>query len=92
MVAKFTETWILSPFTDPVHTWTRDEVSSCDCSEKSYRHVNYRCLHCKAVSIERERPQVDIVFFVKKCHHPGRFERETLGRSAVNKVSLIWIP
>ena len=72
----------------PVHAWTRDEVSSCDCSEKSHGHVNCRCLHCKAVNIDRERHEVDIVFFVKKRHHPGRFERETLGRTAVSKVSL----
>ena len=31
---------------------------------------------------------VDIVFFVGKHHHPGRYKRETLGGTAVNKVSL----
>lgn len=26
--------------------WARDEVSSCNCSKKSYRHVHCRCLRC----------------------------------------------
>ena len=42
----------------------------------------------KVLSIDRARHEVDIVFFVEKHHHPGRFERETLGRVAINTVSL----
>ena len=42
----------------------------------------------KALNVAWERLVVDIVFFVEKHHHPGRYKRETLGRTAVNKVSL----
>ena len=40
------------------------------------------------LSIDRATNEADIVFFVKKDHHSGRFERETLGRTAINTVSL----
>ena len=42
----------------------------------------------KVPSIERAKHEVEIVFFVEKGHHPGRFERETYRRAAVNTVSL----
>ena len=41
----------------------------------------------KVLSIDRAKHEVEIVF-VEKRHHPGRFERETYGRAAVNTVSL----
>ena len=46
----------------------------------------------KVLSIERAKHEVEIVFYVKKRHHPGRFERETSGREAVNTVSLDSVP
>ena len=33
--------------------WARDEVSSCNCSEKSYRHVHCRCLRCNGKAFTR---------------------------------------
>lgn len=42
----------------------------------------------KVLSIDRAKHEVEIVFFVEKRHHPGRFECETYGRAAVNTVSL----
>ena len=38
---------------EAVHTWTRGEVSSCNCSEKTYRHVHCRCLRCKGKATTR---------------------------------------
>ena len=38
---------------EPVHTWTRDGVSSCNCPEKSYRHVHCRCLRCQGKATSR---------------------------------------
>lgn len=34
--------------------WARDEVSSCNCSEKCYRHVHCRCLRCKGKATTRK--------------------------------------
>ena len=34
--------------------WARDEVSSCNCSEKSYRHVHCRCLRCNGKATTRK--------------------------------------
>ena len=34
--------------------WARDEVSSCNCSEKSYRHINSRCLRCNGRATTRK--------------------------------------
>lgn len=36
-----------------VHTWTREEVSSCNCSEKTDRHVHCRCLRCEGKATTR---------------------------------------
>ena len=38
---------------EAVHTWTRGEISSCNCSEKTYRHVHCRCLRCKGKATTR---------------------------------------
>lgn len=38
---------------EAVHTWTRGEVSSCNCSEKTYRHVHCRCFRCKGKATTR---------------------------------------
>ena len=42
----------------------------------------------KVLSIDRAKHELEIVFCVEKCHHPGRFKRETYGRAPVNTVSL----
>lgn len=42
----------------------------------------------KVLSIDRATNEADVVFFVEKDHHSGRFERETLGTTATNTVSL----
>ena len=34
--------------------WARDEVSSCNCSEKSHRHVHCRCLRCNGKATTRK--------------------------------------
>ena len=39
--------------TETVYTWSRDKVSSCNCSEKSYRHVHCPCLHCQGKATSR---------------------------------------
>ena len=39
---------------ETVYTWSRDEVSSCNCSEKSYRHVHCRCLRCQGKATSRK--------------------------------------
>ena len=36
-----------------VHSWSRDEISSCSCAEKSYRHVRCPCLRCKGKATSR---------------------------------------
>ena len=36
-----------------VHSWSRDEISSCSCAEKSYRHVHCPCLRCKGKATTR---------------------------------------
>ena len=34
--------------------WATDEVFSCNCSEKSYRHVHCRCLRCNRKATTRK--------------------------------------
>ena len=43
--------------------------------------------HGKVVSINRERNEVDVYFYVEKQHEPNKFVRETFGRLARNTVS-----
>ena len=38
---------------EAVHTWIREGVSSCNCSEKTYRHVHCRCSRCKEMATTR---------------------------------------
>jgi len=39
--------------TETVDTWSRDKVSSCNCSEKYYRHVHCPCLRCQGKASSR---------------------------------------
>ena len=39
--------------TETIYTWNRAEVSSCNCLEKSYRHVHCPCLHCQGKATTR---------------------------------------
>ena len=40
-------------FTETVYTWSRDKVSSCNCSEKYCRHVHCPCLRCQGNATSR---------------------------------------
>jgi len=35
-------------------TWSRDEISGCECSEKPYRHVHCPCLECNGRATDRK--------------------------------------
>ena len=39
--------------TETVYTWSRDKVSSCNCSEKYCRHVHCLCLRCQGNATSR---------------------------------------
>lgn len=39
--------------TETVYTWSRDKVSSCNCSEKYCRHVHCPCLRCQGNATSR---------------------------------------
>ena len=34
--------------------WSRDEISACECNEKSYRHVHCPCFACKGKATDRK--------------------------------------
>ena len=36
-----------------IYNWSRDEVSSCNCSEKLHRHVHCRCWNCQGKATDR---------------------------------------
>lgn len=44
-----------SSFTEGANKpWSRDEISGCDCSEKTYRHVHCPCFSCNGRATDRK--------------------------------------
>ena len=36
-----------------MESWSREEISTCGCSERTYRHVHCPCLQCRGSATDR---------------------------------------